>query len=64
MGVFRLVALDLDGTTIDRELVVRPRVREAIGAVAERQGCMCRWLQGAWCVQRGRLQQSLIWQRP
>ena len=34
MGVFRLVALDLDGTTIDRELVVRPRVREAIGAVA------------------------------
>ncbi|MGQ9550110.1 MAG: Cof-type HAD-IIB family hydrolase [Roseiflexus sp.] len=33
---FRLIALDLDGTVIDRDLVIHPEVRETIAAVQAR----------------------------
>ncbi len=36
MSSYRLVAIDLDGTLIDRRLTIAPRVQEAIRAVQER----------------------------
>ncbi|MBV8246532.1 MAG: HAD family hydrolase [Candidatus Eremiobacteraeota bacterium] len=41
-GTVKLVALDVDGTLIDRDLVIRPRVRDAIARMQERgvAGCL------------------------
>jgi Cof subfamily protein (haloacid dehalogenase superfamily) len=48
----RLVAFDLDGTLVDRDLVIRPRVRAAIAAMLERGV--------AGCIVTGRMYQAAV----